>query len=223
MGTTVATNALLEKKGEKTAFVVTKGFRDLLHIGNQSRPKMFDLTINKPEVLYEKVVEINERVTLEAWTESRAQRKIDATSDPSFVEGVTGEIIRVLEPLDEKQARESLQLAYDEGYRSVAVALMHSYTFQDHELAVGKIAEEIGFTHISLSSQLSPTVKIVPRGDSATADAYLTPEIKRYIEGFESGFQDLKTSGCRCEFMQSDGGLVEFSRYDSKVCKSTFE
>lgn len=88
---------------------------------------------------------------------------------------------------------------------------MHSYTFRDHELAVGKLAEEIGFTHISLSAELSPTVKIVPRGNSSTADAYLTPEIKRYIDGFESGFQDLRNSGCRCEFMQSDGGLVEFS------------
>ena len=89
---------------------------------------------------------------------------------------------------------------------------MHSYTFQDHELAVGKIAQEIGFSHISLSCELAPVVKIVPRANSATADAYLTPEIKKYIAGFESGFSDLRTSGCRCEFMQSDGGLVDFSR-----------
>ena len=108
-------------------------------------------------------------------------------------------------------ARQTLQEVYDEGYRSIAVCLMHSYTFRDHELVVGKLAEQIGFTHISLSAELSPTIKIVPRGNSSTADAYLTPEIKRYIDGFESGFENLRSSGCRCEFMQSDGGLVEFS------------
>lgn len=93
------------------------------------------------------------------------------------------------------------------------MCLMHSYTFPDHELVVGRIADQIGFTNVSLSSQLAPVVKIVPRGNSATADAYLTPEIKKYLQGFEGGFEDLRTSGCRCEFMQSDGGLVEFSRY----------
>lgn len=105
----------------------------------------------------------------------------------------------------------SLQEVYDEGYRSIAVCLMHSYTFRAHELAVGNIAKEIGFSHVSLSAELSPVIKIVPRGNSSTADAYLTPEIKRYIAGFEAGFEDLKASGCHCEFMQSDGGLVEFS------------
>lgn len=88
---------------------------------------------------------------------------------------------------------------------------MHSYTFRDHELVIGKLAREIGFTHVSLSAELAPVVKIVPRGHSSTADAYLTPEIQRYIAGFEEGFEDLRGSGCRCEFMQSDGGLVEFS------------
>jgi 5-oxoprolinase (ATP-hydrolysing) len=88
---------------------------------------------------------------------------------------------------------------------------MHSYTFRDHEQAIGKLATEIGFNHVSLSAELSPMIKIVPRGNSSTADAYLTPEIKRYIAGFESGFEDLRASGCRCEFIQSDGGLVEFS------------
>ncbi|KAI4596365.1 hypothetical protein KJ359_005494 [Pestalotiopsis sp. 9143b] len=211
MGTTVATNALLERKGERTAFVVTKGLKDLLHIGNQSRPKLFDLTINKPDVLYSRVVEVPERVTLEAWTERKVAEEIDVASDPALVKGVTGEAVRILEPLNVESTRKSLQEVYDEGYRSIAICLMHSYTFRDHELAVGKLAEEIGFTHISLSAELSPTVKVVPRGNSSTADAYLTPEIKRYIDGFESGFQDLRNSGCRCEFMQSDGGLVEFS------------
>ncbi|GKT56854.1 LOW QUALITY PROTEIN: 5-oxoprolinase [Colletotrichum tofieldiae] len=211
MGTTVATNALLERKGERTVFAVTKGLKDLLHIGNQSRPKLFDLAIRKPDVLYSKVIEIPERVTLETWSENNKPDVIDISSDPALVEGVTGEAVRVLEPLDLEASRKSLQEAYDEGYRSIAVCLMHSYTFRDHEAAIAKLAADIGFTHISPSAELSPVVKIVPRGNSSTADAYLTPEIKRYIAGFESGFEDLATSGCRCEFMQSDGGLVEFS------------
>ncbi|KAJ3950419.1 uncharacterized protein N0V96_001564 [Colletotrichum fioriniae] len=211
MGTTVATNALLERKGERTVFAVTKGLKDLLHIGNQSRPKLFDLAIRKPDVLYSKVIEIPERVTLDAWSENNKPEPIDVSSDPALVTGVTGEAVRVLEPLDLEASRKALQEAYDEGYRSIAVCLMHSYTFRDHEAAIAQLAADIGFTHISPSAELSPVVKIVPRGNSSTADAYLTPEIKRYIAGFESGFEDLANSGCRCEFMQSDGGLVEFS------------
>ncbi|KAK0372786.1 hydantoinase B/oxoprolinase [Colletotrichum limetticola] len=211
MGTTVATNALLERKGERTVFAVTKGLKDLLHIGNQSRPKLFDLAIRKPDVLYSKVIEIPERVTLDAWSENNKPESIDVSSDPALVIGVTGEAVRVLEPLDTEASRKALQEAYDEGYRSIAVCLMHSYTFRDHEAAIAQLAADIGFTHISPSAELSPVVKIVPRGNSSTADAYLTPEIKRYIAGFESGFEDLANSGCRCEFMQSDGGLVEFS------------
>ncbi|ORY58448.1 Hydantoinase B/oxoprolinase-domain-containing protein [Pseudomassariella vexata] len=210
MGTTVATNALLERRGERTAFVVTKGLKDLLHIGDQSRPKLFDLAINKPDVLYSKVIEVPERVTLEASTEcpSLPEATIDGVD---LVKGITGETVRILQRIDLEETKQALQSAYDEGYRSVAVCLMHSYTFRDHELAVGKLAADIGFTHISLSAELSPVVKMVPRGHSSTADAYLTPEIKRYISGFESGFEaDMRSSGCRCEFMQSDGGLVEF-------------
>ncbi|KZF24691.1 hydantoinase B/oxoprolinase [Xylona heveae TC161] len=212
MGTTVATNALLERKGADVALVVTEGLKDLLHIGNQSRPRMFDLAINKPDVLYSKVVEVSERVTLEAWSESNVPEKIDISADKDLVQGVTGEAVRILQPMDTEKVRKDLQELYDVGYRSVAVCLMHSYTFRDHELAVGKIAADIGFTNISLSCELAPVIKAVPRGNSATADAYLTPEIKKYIEGFVSGFTDLESSNCRCEFMQSDGGLVEFSR-----------
>ncbi|TEA15231.1 Uncharacterized protein C8034_v002380 [Colletotrichum sidae] len=211
MGTTVATNALLERKGERTVFAVTKGLKDLLHIGNQSRPKLFDLAIRKPDVLYSKVIEIPERVTLEAWSENNNPETIDVSSDPALVKGVTGEAVRILEPLDVEASRRALQEAYEEGYRSIAVCLMHSYTFRDHEAAIAQLAADIGFTHISPSAELSPVVKIVPRGNSSTADAYLTPEIKRYIASFEAGFEDLRSSGTRCEFMQSDGGLVEFS------------
>lgn len=99
MGTTVATNALLERKGEPTVLAVTKGLKDLLHIGNQSRPKLFDIAINKPDVLYSKVIEISERVTLEAWTECQKPEGIDVEADEKLVKGVTGEVVRVLEPL----------------------------------------------------------------------------------------------------------------------------
>lgn len=113
---------------------------------------------------------------------------------------------------DVARTRHDLEEVYKEGYRSLAVCLMHSYTFPDHEKIIGEIAAEIGFTQISLSSILIPMCKIVPRGHSANADAYLTPEIKRYLASFEKGFESLVESGCRCEFMQSDGGLVESSR-----------
>ncbi|OMP86684.1 hypothetical protein BK809_0003857, partial [Diplodia seriata] len=209
MGTTVATNALLERNGERTVFCVSEGLKDLLHIGNQSRPRLFDLAINRPGVLYSDVIEVSERVTLEDWTERNDSAQVDTVG---LVQGVTGEWVRVLKPLDATKIRKDLCSAYAQGYRSVAVCLMHSYTFPDHERVIGEIAEDIGFSQISLSCVASPTIKIVPRGHAAVADAYLTPEIKKYIDGFVSGFEDLEHCDCRCEFMQSDGGLVEFKR-----------
>lgn len=131
--------------------------------------------------------------------------------------------MRILTRPKESEIQKGLKTLYDEGFRSIAVCLMHSYTFPDHEKLVGKIAEEIGFTHISLSSQLMPMIKLVPRATSATADAYLTPEIRRYIEGFSKGFsgglgvesvaKEAGSKGARCEFMQSDGGLVDVSSF----------
>ncbi|GLA19998.1 hypothetical protein AnigIFM62618_008124 [Aspergillus niger] len=218
MGTTVATNALLERKGERVALLITKGFKDALRIGTQSRPKLFALNIQRPDVLYEGVVEIDERVTIEGYQQNPAPDKesLEAAleTDPYLKKGVSGEVIRVLEPLDEAKTRQSLQKLYSEGFRSIAVCLVHSYTFQEHELAIERIANEIGFTQISLSSQLLPMIKMTSRGASATADAYLTPVIQRYIQGFRSGFQDkLQSSDTRCEFMQSDGGLVNFQKF----------
>ncbi|RPA93732.1 hypothetical protein L873DRAFT_1815448 [Choiromyces venosus 120613-1] len=224
MGTTVATNALLERKGEKCALITTEGFKDCLVIGNQSRPKIFDLAIRKPDVLYQQVVEIDERVTLEDYAEhpDREITDISKANDPDLVRGLSGEIVRILVRPTEDSIRKDLQRLYDEGFRSIAVCLMHSYTFPDHEQLIGKIAETIGFSHISLSSQLMPMIKLVPRATSATADAYLTPEIKRYISGFEKGFagglgrESVKkegSKGARCEFMQSDGGLVDVSKF----------
>lgn len=218
MGTTVATNALLERKGERHALLITKGFRDALVIGTQSRPKLFALNIQRPAVLYEDVVEIEERVTIEDYqqnpTPNKESLQRSLESDPYLKRGVSGEVVRILEPLDESSTRKSLQHLYAKGYRSIAVCLVHSYTFQEHEIAVQRIAQEVGFTQISLSSQLLPMIKMTSRGASATADAYLTPVIQRYIEGFRSGFKDeLRSENTRCEFMQSDGGLANFEKY----------
>ncbi|KAM0714245.1 hypothetical protein Q7P37_010032 [Cladosporium fusiforme] len=225
MGTTVATNALLERKGEDIAMVVTKGFKDCLEIGNQSRPNIFDLAIRKPEVLYKKVVEIDERVTLEDYAEDPTRNQTPAPSiqeagaDAEIVRGLSGEAVRILKKPDHEQIRKQLQEVFDSGLKSIAVCLMHGYTFPEHEAAVGKIAKEIGFTHVSLSHELMPMIKLVPRATSACADAYLTPAIRKYIDGFQKGFEGglgsesvKKVKGAkaaRCEFMQSDGGLVD--------------
>ncbi|KAJ1964181.1 hypothetical protein GGI12_001585 [Dipsacomyces acuminosporus] len=211
MGTTVATNALLERKGEPCALVITKGFRDLLKIGNQARPKIFDLSITKPDVLYQAVVEVDERVTLAGYTMD--PRGLYASADLSdAIEGKSGEFVRVLSSPDWSRVKGQLQQVYDCGIRSIAVCLMHSYTFVAHEEEVGRIAHNIGFTHITLSSELVPMIKIVPRAHSATADAYLTPGIRRYIDGFASGF-DSGFSNVRVGFMQSDGGLAPVDRF----------
>jgi 5-oxoprolinase (ATP-hydrolysing) len=225
MGTTVATNALLERKGEKIALVVTKGFKDCLEIGNQSRPKIFDLAIRRPDVLYQKVVEIDERVTLEDYAEDpeRNHTKVDSKGSDQdraeLVEGLSGEAVRILQrPLEDK-IRSQLKEIYDQGIKSIAVCLMHGYTFPKHEALVGKIAKDIGFNHVSLSHALMPMIKLVPRATSVCADAYLTPAIKKYISGFQAGFEgglgtesvkhEKGSKGARCEFMQSDGGLVD--------------
>ena len=222
MGTTVATNALLERRGERIAMVVTKGFKDCLEIGNQSRPKIFDLAIRKPEVLYEKVIEIDERVTLEDYAEDpkRHVTKIDENlAKNDLVRGLSSEAVRILRKPSRDVVKSQLQELYDDGFRSVAVCLVHGYTFPDHEALVGHLAHEIGFQHVSLSHELMPMIKLVPRATSACADAYLTPAIKKYIAGFQAGFEgglgtesvkkEGGTRGARCEFMQSDGGLVD--------------
>ncbi|OAA55884.1 Hydantoinase B/oxoprolinase [Niveomyces insectorum RCEF 264] len=206
MGTTVATNALLERKGAKSALLITRGFGEALKIGHQTRDKLFDLHIKKADVLYEKSVEVDERVTIH---HPQAEDGHIGTT----VRGLSGDIVRILEPLDEKSVETSLQELYAEGYRSIAVCLAHSYTFPDHELRINKMARAIGFQHVSLSSQLTPMVKMVPRGMSATADAYLTPVMKEYVENFRQGFSGRfsdDSNQTKCQFMQSDGGLVDF-------------
>ncbi|KAG4442364.1 hypothetical protein IFR05_002142 [Cadophora sp. M221] len=209
MGTTVATNALLERKGERTALLITEGFKDLLHIGNQSRPHMFDMAISKPDVLYSKVVEVSERVVLEQCTESgRLKQSLTSPAPVSTAVGITGEVVHIIKPLDVEQVRRDLQDLAREGFKALAVCLMHSYTFTDHEMQILDLAREAGFEYVSLSSQVSQRTKIVPRGNSATVDAYLTPAIQRYLDTFMSNFEDLEGSRTKIEFMQSDGGLV---------------
>ncbi|KAI9787550.1 MAG: hypothetical protein M1839_000080 [Geoglossum umbratile] len=225
MGTTVATNALLERKGEKIAMIVTKGFKDCLEIGNQSRPRIFELAIRKPEVLYQKVVEVDERVTLEDYAEDpeRHTTNVEEAGDADLVRGLSSEAVRILQRPSESVVKSQLRSLYDEGFRSIAVCLMHGYTFPDHEALVGRLAKEMGFEHISLSHELMPMIKLVPRATSACADAYLTPTIRKYIAGFQAGFEGglgaesvRKEEGgraARCEFMQSDGGLVDVGQF----------
>ena len=198
MGTTVATNALLERKGERIALITTKGFQDLQVIGNQSRPKIFDLEIRRPELLYELVCEVNERVTL-IKDEQEAKGRI--------VTGKSREKLCVEVPLDEFDVRTKLKSVMAMGIRSVAIVFAHSYTFTEHECRAKAIAEELGFTQISISSDVMPMVRMVPRGCTTCVDAYLTPVIKEYLSNFRSGF-DADMEKVRVSFMQSDGGLT---------------
>jgi len=185
MGTTVATNALLERKGEPTVFVVTKGFRDLLLIGYQNRPRLFDLEIRKPETLAIRVIEVDERVTAEG---------------------------TVLRTPDLEAAEKGLSAALREGLRSIAVVFMHAYAFPEHERLVGGIARGLGFEQISLSSDVIPTIKIVGRGDTTVADAYLTPGIRRYVSGVRAALP----TGTRLQLMQSNGGLADAQQFSGR-------
>ncbi|PVH84747.1 hydantoinase [Cadophora sp. DSE1049] len=210
MGTTVGTNALLERKGARSALLITKGFKDLLKISNQSRPNIFDLTVARPELLYQSVIEVDERVTLEGYAEDPSPVDIDTSSDESLHIGLTGEVIRVLKSPDLDVVKESLKKLWEEGYRSLSVVLIHSYVYPEHERQVAALARDMGFSVVE-SAALQPMIKAVPRGMSATADAYLTPIIKSYIQSISDSFKGgLASSDLRCEFMQSDGGLVDF-------------
>ncbi|KAL6987567.1 5-oxoprolinase, variant 2 [Sarracenia purpurea var. burkii] len=205
MGTTVATNALLERKGERIALCVTKGFRDLLQIGNQARPNIFDLTVSKPSNLYEEVIEVDERVELVMDEE--------ANPDSSFaLKGISGEFVRVVKPVNGAALKPLLKGLLEKGISCLAVVLMHSYTYPQHEVSVEKLALSLGFRHVSISSALTPMVRAVPRGLTATVDAYLTPVIKEYLSCFISKF-DEGLGKLNVLFMQSDGGLAPESRF----------
>ncbi|XP_060681659.1 5-oxoprolinase [Hemiscyllium ocellatum] len=207
MGTTVATNALLERKGERVALVITKGFKDLLHIGNQSRPKIFDLEIVMPEVLYEEVIEVDERVVLQ-----QDGCQLPKQADLETALGATGERVEVWKAVNMSQLKGQLMDILLRGIQSLAVVLLHSYIWPHHEKQIGDLAKQLGFKHISLSSEVMPMIRAVPRGYTACADAYLTPCIKKYLNGFCAGFQD-SLKDVRVLFMQSDGGLTPMEQF----------
>ena len=200
MGTTVATNALLERTGARCALAVTRGFGDILQIGNQDRPRIFDLKIQKPDLLYETVVEVDERVRL------LRPDSIVAPRGP-VKDGITGDRFEVLQAPDLKALEPRLQALLDRGIRSLAVVFLHAYAFPDHERQVGEMARKLGFDQISLSSRVMPSVKMVARGDTTLVDAYLNPPIRRYLNSFREGFSDPLAED-KLWFMQSDGALA---------------
>ncbi|MGI5483915.1 hydantoinase B/oxoprolinase family protein [Streptomyces lavendofoliae] len=184
MGTTVATNALLERRGEPTVLLITEGFRDALRIAYQNRPRIFDRRILLPEALYDRVIEVPERV--------------DAH----------GTVVR---PLDAAVVGERLKAAHDDGLRSAAVVLMHGYRRPDHELRVAEAARTAGFPQVSCSHEVSPLIRLVPRGDTTVVDAYLSPILRRYVDEVAE-----ELAGVRLLFMQSSGGLREAAHFRGK-------
>jgi len=184
MGTTVATNALLERKGEPTVLAITRGYRDALRIAYQNRPRLFDRHIVLPELLYAQVIEVDERI------------------------GAHGDIVQ---PLDEAATQASLQRAFDAGLRSLAIVFMHGYRYTVHEAAVARIARAIGFTQVSVSHEVSPTMKLVARGDTTVVDAYLSPILRRYVDQVAD-----ELPGVNLQFMQSNGGLTDARAFQGK-------
>ncbi len=197
MGTTIATNALLERKGDRTLLVITEGFRDALEIGYQARPRLFDLTIVKPELLYERVLEVRERVSADG---------------------------EVLVPLDLSQARAGMAAALAGGIRAVAIVLMHGYRFHDHERQLAELARALGFTQVSVSHEVSALMKLVGRGDTTVVDAYLSPILRRYVRTVETEFlgapdsraASVRHDGPKLMFMMSSGGLTAADLFQGK-------
>ena len=188
MGTTIGTNALLERKGEKVVLAITRGFKDCLRIGYQNRPDIFALNIQLPEQLYKQVIEVDARVTAHG---------------------------EVLETLNVDKTRHQLQSLYEQGLRSIAIVLIHAWRYSDHELQLAQIAREVGFTQISASHQVSPLLKIVSRGDTTVVDAYLSPLLTRYIATLTKALRS-NTQQPRLLFMQSNGGLVDAAVFQGK-------
>ena len=189
MGTTVATNALLERKGENTLLAITSGFADILRIGYQQRPNLFSLDIKLPDMLYSKIVEIEERVD------------------------VNGKILTKLNTL---KAEQLLKNAFDEGYKSIAIVLLHGYRYQEHEKQLSLIAKNIGFKQISVSHKVSPLMKIIPRGDTTVVDAYLSPILRRYVVQVKNALGSVKQDSGKLMFMQSNGGLTDANYFQGK-------
>jgi 5-oxoprolinase (ATP-hydrolysing) len=196
MGTTVGTNALLERKGEKVALAITRGLKDCLRIGYQNRPDIFALNIRLPEQLYETAVEIDARMSAQG---------------------------EVLKALDTEQAARQLQAVYGQGFRALAIVLMHAWRYPEHERRLAGIARQIGFTQVSVSHEVSPLLKIVSRGDTTVVDAYLSPLLRHYVaqvaEGLGNSVSHSEREGRpRLMFMQSNGGLTEAHAFQGKDC-----
>lgn len=185
IGTTIATNALLERKGEPVLLAITKGFRDAIRIGYQDRPDLFARRIDLPPPLHADVVEMDERLMQ------------DGT---------------ILTPLDEVAAQAALQRGYDAGLRAVAIVLMHGYRYPAHEQALARIARQIGFTQISVSHEVAPLIKLVGRGDTVLADAYLSPVLRAYVDGLGAALGE----DADMLFMQSNGGLTRGDLFRGK-------
>jgi 5-oxoprolinase (ATP-hydrolysing) len=185
MGTTVATNALLERKGERVVLAVTRGFGDALRIGYQARPEIFARHIVLPSQLYDDVIEIEERV------------RVDGTVET---------------PLDESKAHADFEAAFAQGYRAIAILLMHGWKYSDHEARLAAIARETGFTQISVSHEVGPLIKLVGRGDTTVVDAYLSPVLRRYVDKVVDGIGDK----ARLQFIQSNGGLADAAAFRGK-------
>jgi len=189
MGTTVATNALLERRGERTLLVITRGFADALRIGYQARPELFALNIRLPRMLYEEVLEVDERIN------------------------AAGE---VLQPLNANDARRGLERAYARGCRAAAIVLMHGYRHHAHEAQLADLARAAGFAQVSVSHAVSPLMKLVSRGDTTVVDAYLSPILRRYVGRVTARMPDLKKHGGRLMFMRSSGGLTDAGFFQGK-------
>ena len=189
MGTTVATNALLERNGERTLLAITKGFGDILRIGYQQRPNLFALDIKLPDMLYSEIEEIDERVDIHG---------------------------NIIKKLDKSGTEVKLKKAFDNGYRSIAIVLLHGYRYKKHENQINLIAKKIGFEQISVSHQVSPLMKIVPRGDTTVIDAYLSPILRRYVNQFENALGTEKKDKGKLMFMQSNGGLTDAHFFQGK-------
>jgi 5-oxoprolinase (ATP-hydrolysing) len=195
MGTTIGTNALLERKGDRTLLLITLGFRDALRIGYQNRPNLFARHIVLPEMLYEQVIEVNERYS------AQGEELIPIQADDDL--------------------RSAIQSAYDGGIRACAIAFIHGYRYPQHEQQIAVIAREIGFTQISMSHEVSPLMKLVSRCDTTVLDAYLSPILRRYVDlvaaqldgDVDYPFQTIPT---KLMFMQSNGGLVNAQRFQGK-------
>jgi len=189
MGTTVATNALLERNGERTLLAITKGFGDILRIGYQQRPNLFALDIKLPDMLYSEIEEIDERIDIHG---------------------------NIIKKLDKSGTEVKLKKAFDNGYRSIAIVLLHGYRYKKHENQINLIAKKIGFEQISVSHKVIPLMKIVPRGDTTVIDAYLSPILRRYVNQFENALGTEKKDKGKLMFMQSNGGLTDANFFQGK-------